>query len=130
MGQSYRKGRRDLKNSSSTDQAGVAIVLQIDARKLAAEGITHVYVNWLEILRYRAPGSYGYTDFVTPKRFRQLQKIGVLDEAWHIPEATLPVETRDPGTRDELRRLAPELLTMPPGEAEAFVTFQVFPVAP
>src|SRR4029077_15363394 len=38
-------------------------------KRLADEGITHVYVNWLEILRYRAPGSYGYTDFVTPERF-------------------------------------------------------------
>src|SRR4029077_13634061 len=47
-------------------------------KKLADEGITHVYVNWLEILRYRAPGSYGYTDFVTPERFDQLQKLRVL----------------------------------------------------
>ncbi len=42
--------------------------------------ITHVYVNWLEILRYRRPGSYGYCDYVTPARFRQLVRSGVLSE--------------------------------------------------
>ena len=33
----------------------------------AAHGITHVYVNWLEVLRYRSPGNYGYTDFASPR---------------------------------------------------------------
>ena len=54
-------------------------------KKLADEGITHIYVNWLEILRYRAPGSYGYTDFVTPERFAELQELGVLGREWPIP---------------------------------------------
>ncbi len=39
-------------------------------------GITHVYVNWSEILRYRT--TYGYTDFVTPERFQALVQGGVL----------------------------------------------------
>jgi hypothetical protein len=26
-----------------------------------------VYVNWNEIARYRGPGNYGYTDYVTPE---------------------------------------------------------------
>jgi hypothetical protein len=46
--------------------------------KLHAEGITHVYVNWQEIRRYRSPGSYGYTHFVAPSRFDQLVADGVL----------------------------------------------------
>jgi hypothetical protein len=41
-------------------------------KKFADEGITHVYVNWNWILRYRSPGNYGYTDFVTPERFAEL----------------------------------------------------------
>jgi Dolichyl-phosphate-mannose-protein mannosyltransferase len=45
---------------------------------LAADGITHVMVNWSEILRYRGPGSYGYAEFVQPSRFRQLVEAGVL----------------------------------------------------
>lgn len=44
-------------------------VSEIHAR-LIAEGITHVYVNWLEILRYRL--TYGYTPYVIPERIRAL----------------------------------------------------------
>ena len=41
-------------------------------------GITHIDVNWAEIGRYRAPGSYGYTDFVQPERFEELQRLGLI----------------------------------------------------
>lgn len=40
--------------------------------------ITHVYVNWSEILRYRQ--TYGYTKYVTPERFLKLQEAGVLSD--------------------------------------------------
>jgi len=43
---------------------------------LREHGITHVYVNWSEILRYRL--TYGFTDFVYPQRFTALQEQGVL----------------------------------------------------
>jgi hypothetical protein len=46
--------------------------------KLHAEGITHVYVNWDWIRRYRDPSNYGYTDFVRPDRFDRLVSEGVL----------------------------------------------------
>ena len=49
-------------------------------KELKNRGITHIYVNWLEILRYRRPGSYGYTNYVTPARFQQLLSAGVLDD--------------------------------------------------
>lgn len=94
---------------------------------LAANGITHVYVNWFEILRYRAPGSYGYTDFVTPRRFARLQRLGVLGAEWRIPSAVTQVDRLDPSWRAELRRFAPELISGS-GEAETMPTFQVFPV--
>ena len=29
--------------------------------------ISHVFVHWLEIARYRSPGNYGFTDYVTPQ---------------------------------------------------------------
>ena len=45
---------------------------------LRAQGITHVYINWGEILRYRMPGSYGFTDAVQPSRFDELVRSGVL----------------------------------------------------
>ena len=41
--------------------------------------ITHLYVNWSEILRYRQ--TYGYTKYVTPKKFRNLQEAGILGAA-------------------------------------------------
>lgn len=45
--------------------------------KLAAEGITHVFVNWSECLRYRVTG-YGGSDFVEPERFYALCEADVL----------------------------------------------------
>ena len=42
-------------------------------------GITHVYVDWFEIDRYRSPGNYGFTPFVTPEVFDRLVAAGVLD---------------------------------------------------
>ena len=46
--------------------------------ELARRGITHVYVDWSEIARYRSPGNYGFTDYVTPERFDRLVRAGVL----------------------------------------------------
>jgi hypothetical protein len=101
-------------------------------REFVAAGITHVYVNWHEILRYRT--SYGYTDFVTPRRFAELVRRGVLGRAWTIPEALMPAEQLDhdpnnPRNRQEVDRFGPELISGS-GQAAAFVTYQVFPVAP
>ncbi len=28
--------------------------------------VSHIYVNWAEIRRYRQPGNYGFTDYITP----------------------------------------------------------------
>ena len=36
---------------------------------LKERGITHIYVDWKEINRHRAPSGYGFTDFVTRERF-------------------------------------------------------------
>ena len=41
-------------------------------------GVTHVYVDWAEIGRYRSPGNYGFTPFVTPEVFAGLVEAGVL----------------------------------------------------
>ena len=45
---------------------------------LHAQGITHVYVDWDWIRRYREPGNYGFSDFVRPARFDRLVADGVL----------------------------------------------------
>jgi hypothetical protein len=46
--------------------------------KLHSAGITHIYVDWDWIRRYRAPGNYGFTDFVHPALFDRLMADGVL----------------------------------------------------
>jgi hypothetical protein len=40
--------------------------------------ISYVYVDWAEIARYRKPGNYGFSDFITPERFAALVAAGVL----------------------------------------------------
>lgn len=44
---------------------------------LAQHRITHIFVNWSEILRYRR--TYGYSGYVTPMRFQQLQKHNLVE---------------------------------------------------
>lgn len=47
-------------------------------QRFTEAGITHLYVNWQWILTYRQPGNYGFTAFVSPHRFVELQKMGIL----------------------------------------------------
>ena len=42
-------------------------------------GVTHVFVDWFEIRRYRQPGNYGFTDFVTQEFFDGLVRQNVLE---------------------------------------------------
>ncbi len=46
--------------------------------KLKELGVTHLLVNWNEIRRYRQPGNYGFTDFVTQALFDGLVRDGLL----------------------------------------------------
>ncbi|QDU12873.1 hypothetical protein GmarT_06430 [Gimesia maris] len=96
--------------------------------KLKAEHITYVYVNWAEILRYRIPGSYGYTDYVTPLRFQQLVKEGVLQPPLPNKYSYLKFESMAENKRTEIEQWAPELIVEREGELY-FITAQIFPVA-
>ncbi len=53
---------------------------------LEEEGFTHVVVNWREIRRYL--NTYGFSEFVTRDRLRQLVDLGVLHEPERIADAT------------------------------------------
>lgn len=91
--------------------------------QLEAEGITHVFVNWGEILRYRT--TYGYTDFVTPQRFTELQRRGILG-----PPQTLGERETDrlsARVQQEIERWAPTLRRTAGGQ-DRVITLQVFPV--
>ena len=48
-------------------------------KEFRRRGITHVYVDWYEIDRYRSPGNYGFTDYVTPALLGRLVAEGVLE---------------------------------------------------
>ena len=47
-------------------------------RRLSEAGITHIFVQWGEIRRYR--DSYGFTDFITPELFDELAGQGLLEK--------------------------------------------------
>ncbi|HUQ69786.1 MAG TPA: hypothetical protein VM165_09705 [Planctomycetaceae bacterium] len=94
---------------------------------LSANGITHVFVNWAEIVRYRQ--TYGYTDFAHPSRFTALQQLGMLGEPLRLPNGLglRPFENLSTGEQQSLREWAPELI-VPCGDGRCMVTGQVFPV--
>jgi len=46
---------------------------------LLERGVSHVYVHWPEIERYRSPGNYGITEFLQPRIFADLVTAGVLE---------------------------------------------------
>lgn len=53
-------------------------------------GVTVVFVDWAEISRYRQPGNYGFTDFVTQELFSRLEQDGVLQQPAFVgPQKTL-----------------------------------------
>ena len=94
---------------------------------LAREGITHVYVCWREIVRYRSPGNYGYTEFITPERFGALRRLRVLGAPLSIPGAVNELGHLDPDSRRELERWGTALI-IGPEKLPQYVTAQVFPV--
>lgn len=56
-----------------------------DVRKtLTQMGVSYVYVDWAEVERYRSPGNYGFTPFVTPQLFASLMRQGVLEPVERI----------------------------------------------
>ena len=114
------------KFETETSSASRPLKPSAEIRKIFAEhGITHVYVNWLELLRYRS--TYTYTDFVTPKRFQDLQQKGVLGPAWRIPHAYAEWEKVSQGYRDDVDKWGPSLRRRFP-EGNGLVTYEVFPV--
>lgn len=95
--------------------------------KLRAEHIAYIYVNWAEVLRYRP--SYGFTDYVTPNRFTQLVKEGVLKQPLPNRSSYRRLDSFSKRDLEALLDWAPELIVEIDGE-RYFITAQIFPVAP
>jgi len=91
--------------------------------RLRSEGVTHILVNWQEILRYRT--TYGMTEFLAPWRFKHLQREGILHRTATSLSGARPMDS----FRDEERKLieewAPELVVLYQGEP-AFLTSQLY----
>jgi len=47
-------------------------------RWLEGRNVSHIWVHWGEIARYRSPGNYGFPSFVTPSLFQRLVRQRVL----------------------------------------------------
>ncbi len=95
-------------------------------QQLTAEGITHIFVNWGEIFRYRESG-YGYTDFVTAKRFEQLQRAGVLNPEGLAVTGLRPKDSLRPDQIQQITDWSPELFVRTE-QGDAFLTTQLFTV--
>ena len=96
-------------------------------RRLAEERVTHICVHWREIARYHAPHSYGFSEFVTPQRFADLQRAGVLGRPLAIPEAIQRWSGLPPIWQSEFDTWGKSLKTSLGGQP-AVISFQVFPV--
>lgn len=87
-------------------------------------GITHICVNWKEILRYRL--TYRYSDFVNRERILQLQKLGLLGPP--LPDTGVqPFNRLSPDEQAEIRVWSPALI-FEQGPETMIHTFEVFPV--
>lgn len=94
-----------------------------------ARGVTHVVVNWSEILRYRT--TYKYTDFVHPQRFTDLVGAGVLAPVPVPPERSLvPWENVASEKQREALQWAPVLRRPLPGGDSMLSAFEVYRVVP
>ena len=89
-------------------------------------GITHIVVNWSEILRYRT--TYRYTDFVHPSRFQALVESGVLidDNRRQLTQ----LNSIAPEKQAEVLRWAPDLLNSSSEDQRAVILFEVYRVIP
>lgn len=98
-------------------------------RKFADEGITHIFVNWREILRYRT--SYGYTDFVNPGLFEKLRKMKLIGGPIPWPEGLgeLKADNLSAADRKLIQSWGPELLQKF-GQEKRLITAELFPVLP
>ena len=47
---------------------------------LKAAGVSHVFVHWSELERYREPGNYGFSPYITRSLFDELVAQGILEE--------------------------------------------------
>jgi len=92
---------------------------------LADNQVGYIFVNWNEILRYRP--TYGYTDFVTPKRFQYLLDNKIIEGPLADSVAYRELEGLSQRDLDEVKKWAPELIDTVQG-TPVMITRQLFRV--
>ncbi len=75
--------------------------------RFESAGVKLVLVNWQELLRYRR--TYGYSDFVTPLRFRWLREQGLLGDPQQFGMGMRGFESLSEAEQQEVELWAPEL---------------------
>jgi len=92
------------------------------------EGITHVFINWNEILRYRT--TYGYTDFISPDRIHEFVNAELLTPI-PLPDriAARPWELLDESWKREIEKWGPSLKFLRRRQPE-MLQFQILEVSP
>lgn len=113
----------------SVNERGVSVVDQKmkptdEIRKrLKDEGITHILVNWQEVLRYKT--TYGISEFLAPWRFTHLQREKILHRNVRSMSGVRSMDSFSNSDRQVIQEWAPELIIRSEGEP-AFVTSQLF----
>jgi hypothetical protein len=51
----------------------------VQLSNLRSAGVTHVFVCWTELSRYRSPGNYGFSDWPVPDDLKAMVDTGVLE---------------------------------------------------
>jgi 4-amino-4-deoxy-L-arabinose transferase-like glycosyltransferase len=76
---------------------GIAPLAEL-RRRFRERGIDYVVVDWEWIRKYRSPGNYGYTEFITPKLFDELMAMSFLwrnfSEALEVPDEKRSMEPK------------------------------------
>ncbi|MGL6195386.1 MAG: hypothetical protein ACRC2T_11255 [Thermoguttaceae bacterium] len=57
---------------------GVTLTEAEILKRFEENGVSDILVDWSEIGRFRSPGNYGFSKFITPDLFSELEKRGVL----------------------------------------------------
>lgn len=89
-----------------------------------SRGVTHVVVNWSEVLRYRT--TYGFSDFVHPHRFQELVQAGVLAPAREPHLGSFELMSKE--KQAEVIRWAPELILPGNSETRPVILFEAYQV--
>lgn len=76
-------------SSMETRLRGKAPLEQLASLK--ADKITHIFINWKELHRYRSPGNYGFSDWPTRESIDELIRSGIArkDADWPFDSAEL-----------------------------------------